>query len=103
MSLLRLRRESGRSTRAIEAASRSFPSSRLLSLPHTRSPVRALFLVTISTVEHGRAVHLLKPGTKKRKRKSELEEEKMHQHASKRKLQEYDAMAASFVKLQEEN
>ena len=43
-------------------------------------------LLTTSIVEHGREVHLLKPVTKKRKRKSELEEEKKEKASSKRKL-----------------
>jgi hypothetical protein len=50
----------------------------------------------LSTAENGRAVHLLKPTTKKRKRPPELEEEKREQETSKRKLREYDLLAQEY-------
>ncbi len=59
-------------------------------------------LVSPLTVEKGRAVHLLKPSTKKRKRRSELEEEKKRQDSSKRKLREYDSLAEEYQRTQQQ-
>ncbi len=58
--------------------------------------------VSPRTVEKGRAVHLLKPSTKKRKRRSELEEEKKSQESSKRKLRDYDSLAEEYQRTQQQ-
>ncbi len=56
----------------------------------------------MSTAENGRAVHLLKPTSKKRKRRSELEDQKVETESKKRKLLEYDALELEYHKKEEE-
>ena len=53
-------------------------------------------------VENGRAVHLLKPMTKKRKKRSEVEEEKKMVEESKRKVEQFDALANEYQVMQAE-
>jgi hypothetical protein len=45
-------------------------------------------------VENGKAVHLLKPNTKKRKRKCDLEEEKKEEQIKKFKLDNFDDLSS---------
>jgi len=62
--------------------------------------VSSLFLVDLSIVENGKAVHLLKPNTKKRKRKSDLEEEKKEEKSKKFKLDNYDELSNQYEMMQ---
>ena len=47
-------------------------------------------------------MHLLKSTTKKRKRRPELEEEKIEKESSKRKLGEFDRLAQEYHQQQEQ-
>lgn len=68
----------------------------------SRCPVSSPRHLTVPSAENGRAVHLLKPSTKKRKRKPEVEEEKIERESSKRKLREYDVLAHEYQRQQDQ-